>query len=238
MRMDLKDIFLDIYLIRHADPAGLPNHWSSHTTPLSQLGVIQAEKLAKQLINHRFSAFFSSPFYRAKQTAEIIAKEIAIPVKIQEQDWLAEIDVGEWAGRQKEDIKQHIPATLRQLLKEGYNKRGPLVANLLAIDKNFSFPSGESIREFWNRVTTGFYKTISQYKGKICKNICFIGHGGSFTVIVLNLLGKSFSDSDFPLFMFRKADLSIIRIKNGHIFFLQMNPLLQSTGEESVDFRG
>ncbi len=72
MRMDLKDIFLDIYLIRHADPAGLPNHWSSHTTPLSQLGVIQAEKVAKQLINLRFSAFFLVHFIERNKLQKLL----------------------------------------------------------------------------------------------------------------------------------------------------------------------
>jgi len=234
MRMDLKDILLDIYLIRHADPAGLPNHWSSHTTPLSQFGIVQAEKLAKQLKNHIFDILLTSPFKRAKQTAEIIAKECK-PVKFQEQNWLAEIDVGEWAGRHKKEINSQITPPIKQFLNKRYNERGPLVAGLLVIDKDFYFPSGESLRDFWNRVSTGFYQTLNQFKGNLNKKICLIGHGGSFTVLILNLLNKSFLDHEFPVFMFRKADLTILRIKNGQILFLQMNPFLSPLNEFTLD---
>ncbi|MFX1282737.1 MAG: histidine phosphatase family protein [Promethearchaeota archaeon] len=228
--MDLKHIVLDIYLIRHADPVGLPNHWGLPTTPLSQFGIAQAENLAKQLKNHIFDVLFTSPLKRAKQTAEIIADECK-PLKFQEQDWLAEIDVGEWAGRSKKEINQQVTPPIKQFLSKGYNERGPLVAGLLAIDKNFSFPCGESLRDFWNRVSTGCYQTLIQFKGEQYKKICIIGHGGSFTVLILKLLNKSFSDHDFPVFMFRKADLTIIRIKNERILFLQMNPFLSPLNE-------
>ena len=145
-------------------------------------------------------------------------------VCLQEQAWLSEIDLGEWTGRHKEDIKQQTPISLKRLLEEGYDKRGPLVANLLVIDKSFSFPFGESLKQFWNRVTTGFYQTLDQFKGKTDKKICLVGHGGSFTVIILNLLSKSFSDQEFPIFMFGKADITVIRIRNRQVLFLQMNP--------------
>lgn len=232
--MDLTNIFLDIYLIRHADPAGLPNHWSSSTTPLSQLGVTEAEEVAQQLINHRFDAFYTSPFKRAKQTAEIIAK-VCGHERILEQNWLAEIDVGEWAGRHKKEIQKQINPSLQRFLEKGYEKRGPLVTGLLAINKEFSFPSGENLRAFWDRVSNGFYQTLDYYRAKKHKKICFIGHGGSFTVIMLNLINKSFSDNVFPVFMFRKADLTIIRIKEGQIFFLQMNPFLSLLNEFTLD---
>ncbi|MFX0210777.1 MAG: histidine phosphatase family protein, partial [Candidatus Hodarchaeota archaeon] len=159
--MDLKNILLDIYLIRHADPAGLPNHWSSHTTPLSQFGIFQAEKLAKELKNHIFDVLVTSPFKRAKQTAEIIVNECK-PLKFLEQNWLAEIDVGDWANRPKIEIDLQITPQIKQFLNSGYNERGPLVAGLLTIDKSFCFPSGESLRDFWNRVSTGFHQTLNQ----------------------------------------------------------------------------
>ena len=222
--MDLKDLLLDIYLVRHADPAGVPNHWITPTTPLSQFGINQAKKQAQHLRNQHFEFLITSPLLRAKQTAELIALKCK-PVRLQEESWLSEIDLGEWTGRHKEEIKQQIPTSLKRLLEEGYDRRGPLVANLLMIDKEFSFPLGESLKDFWNRVTTGFNQTLDHFKGKLNQRICLIGHGGSFTVIILNLLGKSFSDLEFPVFMFGKADLTIIRIKNGKVFFLQINPI-------------
>lgn len=223
--MDLKDLHLEIYLIRHAAPAGKLNHWSSSTTPLSKLGLSQAKRLAQNLKSHNFNAIITSPFKRAKQTAEFIVKYNKSAF-LQEESWLSEIDLGEWTGRHKDDIKDQMPVPLRRLLEEGYDERGPLVANLLMIDRTFSFPLGESLQEFWSRVVKGFYQTLGQFKGKKDQKLCLIGHGGSFTVVVLNLLGKSFSDQIFPLFMFDKANTTIIRIKKDKVFFLCMNPLL------------
>ncbi|MFX0123884.1 MAG: histidine phosphatase family protein [Candidatus Hodarchaeota archaeon] len=222
--MNLRDLYLEIYLIRHADPAGKLNHWSSPTTPLSKLGLSQAEKVAQKLRSYKFNVILTSPYKRAKQTAEIIVKYNK-SAQLQEESWLSEINLGKWTGRHKDEIKSQMPVSLKQLLKEGYEERGPLVANLLMIDRDFSFPLGESLQEFWNRVEKGFYKTLNQFKGHKDQKLCLIGHGGPFTIIVLNLLGKSFFDEKFPLFMFDKANITIIRIKNGKTFFLCMNPI-------------
>lgn len=225
--MDLRDLHLEIYLIRHADPVGKLNHWSSPTTPLSELGLKQAEKIGHYLRSFSFNTIITSPFKRAKQTAELI-KKYNKSAYLHEEYWLSEIDLGDWTGRHKDDIKSQIPDTLKRLLEEGYNERGPLVANLLMIDRNFSFPQGESLQEFWKRVVKGFSLTLSQFKGLKDQKLCLIGHGGSLTIIVQTLLGKSFSDKQIPLFMFDKANLTIIRIKKEKIFFLCLNPFLLS----------
>ncbi|MFX0205441.1 MAG: histidine phosphatase family protein [Candidatus Hodarchaeota archaeon] len=222
--MDLRDLHLELYLIRHATPVGKLNHWSSPTTPLSELGLSQAEKIAQFLENKKFDAIITSPYKRTTQTGNIIVKYNKSAL-LQEEPWLSEIDLGEWTGRHKNDIKSQMPASITQVLEEGYDERGPLVANLMMIDKNFTFPKGESLQEFWNRVVKGLSQTLEQFKGKINQKICLIGHGGSFTVIVLSLLDKAFFDENFPLFMFGKANLTSIRIKKGKVFFLFMNPL-------------
>ncbi|MFX1506545.1 MAG: histidine phosphatase family protein [Promethearchaeota archaeon] len=223
--MDLRDLHLELYLIRHASPVGKLNHWSSPKTPLSELGVNQAEKIAQILENLKFDAIITSPYKRTTQTANIITKYNKSAF-LQEESWLSEIDIGEWTGRHKNDMKSQIPESLTQLLEEGYDERGPLVANLMLIDRKFAFPKGESLQEFWNRVTKGLFQTLEQFKGKINQKLCLIGHGGSFTVIVLNLLHKTFFDEKFPLFMFAKANYTLIRIRNGKIQFLRMNPIL------------
>ncbi len=222
--MDLRDLNLEIYLIRHADPAGKLNHWSSPTTPLSKQGLNQAEKIAHYFRNHKFDAILTSPFTRAKQTAEVIVRRHK-SVQLQEQSWLSEINLGEWTGRHKDEITHQLPDTLKGVLEEGYDKRGPLVANLLMLDRKFSFPLGESLQVFWNRVMIGLQQILDQFKGKEDQKIGLIGHGGSFTIIILSLLGRTFFDNSFPIFMFKKADYTILRIKNRQVYFLQMNPL-------------
>ena len=225
MNMDISDLNLELYLIRHATPTRKIDHWSSSTTPLNKFGLRQAEKVGEFLANQNFSAIMTSPYKRATQTAKSIAKYHK-SVFLQEEPWLAEIDLGEWAGRHKDDIKSQLPVSLKRLLSEGYDERGPLVANLLMNAREFQFPKGESPQEFWKRVVKGFSQILDQFKGKENQKLCLIGHGGSFTVIVLSLLGKSFSDQDLPLFLFDKANYTVIRIKKERVYFLCMNPIL------------
>ncbi|MFX0050152.1 MAG: histidine phosphatase family protein [Candidatus Hermodarchaeota archaeon] len=223
--MDLKNISVDLYLIRHADPAGLPNHWTTINTPLSDLGIKQAQNVAQRLKNHSLDVLITSPLTRAKQTAEIIQKAYQNDLRLQVQAWLAEIDLGDLGGIHKSIVRQQFP-NLPIVPPKDIRFPAPLVARLLCQNKEFSFPSGENLKEFWERVSKGFSLVIRQFIGTIDKKIGLVGHGGSFTVIVLTLLGKTVLDNKFPIFFFNKGDFTLIRIVNGQILFLQVNPAL------------
>jgi broad specificity phosphatase PhoE len=225
MIMDLRDIFIDLYLIRHADPASLPNHWTSPKTPLSDLGINQAQNVAQRLKSHSLDVLISSPLTRARQTAELIQKEFQNVFPIQVKSWLAEIDLGDLGGLQKNAVKHHFP-NLTELPPKDPKFPAPLVARLLAQSKEFTFPSGENLKEFWDRVNKGLSQLMTQFIGTSGKKIGLVGHGGSFTVIVLNLIGKTFVDNSYPVFFFNKGDFTIIRIVNEQILFLQINPTL------------
>ncbi len=88
---------------------------------------------------------------------------------------------------------------------------------------DFTFPSGENLKSFWNRVRNGLQDSLNQFKGSTNKKVAIIGHGGSLTVILLTLLGYKFGDKDFPIFIFGLGDVTIIRITNSQIHFLAMN---------------
>jgi len=67
----------NIYLIRHGqdidNSEGILN--GHRDTPLTDLGISQAESLAKYLVEQKmvFAKIFASPLKRARKTAEIIA---------------------------------------------------------------------------------------------------------------------------------------------------------------------
>jgi broad specificity phosphatase PhoE len=73
--------------------------------PLNENGRIQARALALQLENDPLSAIYSSDLERAKETAEIIAAALDLPVKADLR--LREINQGEWEGRLVNDIKAY-----------------------------------------------------------------------------------------------------------------------------------
>ncbi|MFX0183401.1 MAG: histidine phosphatase family protein [Candidatus Hodarchaeota archaeon] len=226
--MDLRNISVDLYLIRHAEPASLPNHWTSPETSLSDLGIFQAQNVAQRLKSHSLDVLITSPLIRARQTAELIRKEYQNVLPFQIQSWLAEIDLGGFGGLHKNAMKQYFP-NLPELPLWDPKFPAPLVARLLAQSKEFTFPSGENLKEFWDRVNKGLSQLMTQFIGTTDKRIGLVGHGGSFTVIVLSLIGKNFIDNNFPVFFFNKGDFTIIRIVNKQVLFLQINPILYIT---------
>ncbi|MFX0204537.1 MAG: histidine phosphatase family protein, partial [Candidatus Hodarchaeota archaeon] len=191
--MDLKNISVDLYLIRHADPASLPNHWTTINTPLSDLGIKQAQNVAERLRSHSLDVLITSPLTRAKQTAEIIHKAYQNDLRLQVQAWLAEIDLGDLGGVNKSIVRQQFP-NLPIVPPKDIRFPAPLVARLLSQNKDFTFPSGENLKEFWERVYKGLSLVMRQFNGTSGKKIGLVGHGGSFTVIVLTLLGKTVLD--------------------------------------------
>jgi broad specificity phosphatase PhoE len=79
--------------------------------PLSAAGLAEAQAAAGRLAAEPFSAVYSSPLLRARQTAEIIAAPHGLTVGI--VDELIEIDVGQWEGRSWEEIAQTDAAAYR-----------------------------------------------------------------------------------------------------------------------------
>jgi len=70
--------------------------------PLTETGIIQAEKAAKFLEHMNISAIYSSPIERAKHTAEIVGKHNSIDVTI--DDRLIELDMGKFTGVPYDEI--------------------------------------------------------------------------------------------------------------------------------------
>ncbi|MHA2073809.1 MAG: histidine phosphatase family protein [Candidatus Hodarchaeales archaeon] len=203
--------------MRHGKPENEPNHWIRPNTPLSNEGIDQAETIAMKLSDTQFDLILTSPLLRAKQTAEII-KNFSNETKIlREEKWLSEINLGDWAGSNKH------PELGDEVIKGGYNKRGPLFTRILLKNIDFTFPSGENLHLFWNRVRNGLQDSLNQFKGSTDRRIAVIGHGGSLTVILFSLLGFKYGDKNFPLFIFGLGDVTIIRMVNNQIHFLAMN---------------
>lgn len=98
------------FLVRHGQstfnvegrlPSQLPN------VPLTDEGRRQAHEAAVALAGLRLSAIISSPLERARETAEIIARGWALPVR--EEPRLMDTEMGRWAGRKISDVSKEDP---------------------------------------------------------------------------------------------------------------------------------
>ena len=75
---------------------------------LNEDGMEQAGFLAKAMEHCEARALFSSPLLRAKQTAEIVAGKMGLPVTVLPE--LKEVDFGLWEGCTWKEIEEKYPS--------------------------------------------------------------------------------------------------------------------------------
>jgi len=81
--------------------------------PLSELGLLQAQSLARRLAQEsRPAAIVSSPLQRARNTAEIVGERCHVPVSVDQR--LIEICHGPWQGELEADVARRWPALYKQ----------------------------------------------------------------------------------------------------------------------------
>jgi len=110
--------------------------------PLSPRGREQAETLAARMYREqlasveadRFARIVSGPLVRARDTAQICAEQLGLPVAIDER--LNEISHGEWEGKLREEIANRWPE---------------MVAAWRSGPHTVQFPGGETLEDVRSR---------------------------------------------------------------------------------------
>lgn len=94
-----------LLLLRHGQSVwNADGRWQGQAdVPLSPLGEEQAREAAARLSAGDFTRLVSSNLQRARQTADILAAPLGLPVEIDPE--LREIDVGEWQGLTRAEIR-------------------------------------------------------------------------------------------------------------------------------------
>jgi broad specificity phosphatase PhoE len=105
--------------------------------PLSGFGRTQAHKLAGELAEEKLEAIYSSDLARARETAEIVAEHLGLPVlldpDLREKDWgtwegltAVERDRVEFVGESTEAHEKRILRALRRI-SEGHPDGGSVL---------------------------------------------------------------------------------------------------------------
>lgn len=159
-----------IMLIRHGDTdwnvKEIFRGWAD--IELNEIGIKQAQLLAKYLADIPIKVVYSSPLKRALKTAEIIAACHNINVTLSQE--LVDFNYGEWQGLSNDAV--------RQKYKEGYNEwlKNPHLMKM---------PKGESLNNVRERITSLMNQVIVRYKG----TIALVSHRVIHKVIICALLG-------------------------------------------------
>jgi broad specificity phosphatase PhoE len=152
-----------VWLIRHGEAAAPAGVAIGSTDPgLSELGRLQAERLAVRLASARLTRVFSSDLQRAVETARPIAARHRLPVETTAE--LREIDFGVWEGRPLSGLWIEEPA-----VAEAWE------ADIRSTPASF----GESFADFENRVIGWWRRAGAALSGEIA----IVAHGGSLALL-------------------------------------------------------
>lgn len=153
-----------LHLIRHGMTEGNENGQYIGLTDIkiTTNGIIELEKLRDAGIYPKCDLVFSSPLFRAVETAKIIypEKEVLINHKFKE------IDFGEFEGKTPEDLKA----------RQDY-------ADWLA-GKLPAAPGGESAMDFATRLCTGIGETVRYMMDNDCYSASIVMHGGAIMTLL------------------------------------------------------
>ncbi|HEX3558908.1 MAG TPA: histidine phosphatase family protein [Pyrinomonadaceae bacterium] len=160
-----------VLLVRHGQSQGnAERRFGGHTpTPLSELGIRQAEATRRALARENVTAIYSSDLLRALQTAEPLAREVGI--EIQRTSALRERSVGRMEGLTFEDAAEAFPEEYAALLRR---------------DFEHVLTGGESYRQLLDRAAAELDRAIERNVGG---TLAVFSHTGTICILALHLMG-------------------------------------------------
>lgn len=147
---------------------GILQGWTD--VPLNALGRRQARAMAAAYDRAGFAAVWSSPLIRARETAEIIAPLIRLPLPAR-HDGLMERSFGAFQGIPKSELAELNPVLLQQILR-----RNPAA----------HFEAGETMDEFADRVLGALMDIGARHPGR---RVLVITHGWCMDVVTRHVRG-------------------------------------------------
>ncbi len=160
-----------LYLIRHGQSAGnAEGRFGGHgPTPLSELGMRQAEVTGEMLAKERISAIYSSDLHRAVQTAEPLSRLLDIPINKTEA--FRERHVGVLEGLTFDESKQTFPKDYYALVNRN-------IQHVIT--------QGESYRNLLKRSTGELWDILRNHQGG---KVAIFSHTGAICFLTLHLMG-------------------------------------------------
>ena len=192
-----------LYVVRHGQTVdNLENRIQGHTdSPLTELGVRQAEAVADRLASESFAAIYSSDLGRAMRTAEIVASRHSLLVNT--TPLLRELNLGVAQGLTAEEFAERWPEEYRMWKSDSAAHRPP---------------GGETIESIIERCRTFVEQVVPQYDDG--DKLAVIAHGGTQRGLVCAVFGLpatfcvSMSVSNGSLSIIELGDRPYLRLHN------------------------
>lgn len=171
---------MELYIVRHGQSKAQTGEDSGPDPHLSALGLTQAEKLGKRLLEIKFDKIYASHLSRAVQTAAGVAKQRADSPAIEIIPELAECGFDPCYEQSLELLESYYPKIImpRSSIGQGYKNDGERAEFVL---NNYIYPLAYE---------SGFTSKKDSNEGPVCSNDCniLIAAHGMFDAYLLGLL--------------------------------------------------
>lgn len=155
----------ELYLLRHGDTGFTGRYIGVTDVPMSQQGENEVRQTARSLSNIDVEKVICSPMLRCRQTLDLMP----VSCQVSYSPLVKEIDFGRWEKK-----------SFSEVVKEDQKLVDSWVADYLT----FSFPEGESIQHFIERLTR-FKNMLSELPDQ---RVLVITHGGVIRHLLCLLL--------------------------------------------------
>jgi probable phosphoglycerate mutase len=166
----------ELILARHGETDwNRENRFQGHADPpLNALGRRQSAELAEALAGETIARVYTSPLRRAAETAEIVARRLAVELETLEP--LREIDVGAWSGLTRDEVAANFPASYARWLD-----RAP-----------HGFEDGETYDQLAARVIPAIRSLADRHASE---TLLVITHGGPSRVVQAHAAGIDYAEA-------------------------------------------
>lgn len=161
-----------IYLIRHGQVNGYRTFpvYGHTDVALTEVGMLQMERVAQRLRHTEPAAIYSSDLQRAAKGAQAIASYHDVPLYALKE--LREMRFGDWEGLTIQGIRDQFPDELLKRSENILQYRAP--------------GNAESIADLFDRIDRAFERIQKEQEGR---DVVIVAHGGVNRVILCRALG-------------------------------------------------
>lgn len=193
-----------VFLVRHGE-AAMPDEagrWGLRTAALTDRGIGQIERLARELADTQVDHLYCSTIPRAQQSAAILARVLdREPVAVEE---LYEIDIGDFEGMTL-DMLRVAHTEFLPWIECSFFGRFPSADFHHPAD--LGFPGGEDVQGMYRRAVPAF---ADMARRGIGRTSVFVGHAWLIQALLCHVTGTSVSQ--YFRFAGRNASLNLVEV--------------------------
>ena len=162
--------------------------------PLNERGREQARALARRLRRERLDAVYASDLERARETAEILAARLGMPVVVDPA--FRELAFGSWEGHTVADVQARWPERAARWLETGEP----------------AWEDGETHEELRRRVRAAVARLAATHAGG---QVLLVAHGGPIRALLMEADGLDYVNDRRSYGRIENCGLSRIAVEDG-----------------------